>query len=324
MYDPKTEKFTLIRTCFRRTIWSSPRTPTTRCGPAPAGRAAACVGWLDTQDVRGDRRRGRSRRAGRRSSSTPTATASATTTSSRTSRSIRRRTSASSAALYGIGVKPGRRLDLGLGADGYPGLRRSASIPGAESAGDRARGSLRAAARRGYGPRGMRHRPQRRRLGAARERPHRRASTARKCKGPLNGPDRDRQALPGRLDALSVARPAVRGVDRRRAAPRRATTPGSISSTRSASARTCRSRPATSTSRCSRWWTASGSTFACPIRWASTPSGWTGASTIRTPAGRARASGRPIGTRTPFHIEGGKGTRPKVVKFQLRPDPLAR
>ena len=30
------------------------------------------------------------------------------------------------------------------------------------------------------------------------------------------------------------------------------------------------------------------------------------------------------GTRTPFHMEGGKGTRPKVMKFQLRPDPLAR
>jgi hypothetical protein len=29
------------------------------------------------------------------------------------------------------------------------------------------------------------------------------------------------------------------------------------------------------------------------------------------------------GTRTPFHLEGGKGTRPKVIKFQLRPDPLA-
>jgi hypothetical protein len=24
------------------------------------------------------------------------------------------------------------------------------------------------------------------------------------------------------------------------------------------------------------------------------------------------------------HIEGGKGTKPKVVKFQLRPDPLAK
>ncbi len=29
-------------------------------------------------------------------------------------------------------------------------------------------------------------------------------------------------------------------------------------------------------------------------------------------------------TRTPFHVEGGKGTTSKAVKFQLRPDPLAR
>ena len=29
-------------------------------------------------------------------------------------------------------------------------------------------------------------------------------------------------------------------------------------------------------------------------------------------------------SRTPFHLETGKGTRPKVVRFQLRPDPLAR
>jgi hypothetical protein len=31
-----------------------------------------------------------------------------------------------------------------------------------------------------------------------------------------------------------------------------------------------------------------------------------------------------VSTRAPFHMEGGKGTRPKVVRFQLRPDPLAR
>jgi hypothetical protein len=29
------------------------------------------------------------------------------------------------------------------------------------------------------------------------------------------------------------------------------------------------------------------------------------------------------GNRTPFHVEGGKGNPPKLVKFQLRPDPLA-
>ena len=31
-----------------------------------------------------------------------------------------------------------------------------------------------------------------------------------------------------------------------------------------------------------------------------------------------------FGNRTPFHLEGGKGTSSKIVKFQLRPDPLAR
>jgi hypothetical protein len=29
-------------------------------------------------------------------------------------------------------------------------------------------------------------------------------------------------------------------------------------------------------------------------------------------------------TRAPFHVEGGKGTTSKIVKFQLRPDPLAQ
>jgi hypothetical protein len=41
--------------------------------------------------------------------------------------------------------------------------------------------------------------------------------------------------------------------------------------------------------------------------------GWKGRAVWSTYAGRA-----------PYHIEGGKGTTSKVVKFQLRPDPLAR
>ena len=31
-----------------------------------------------------------------------------------------------------------------------------------------------------------------------------------------------------------------------------------------------------------------------------------------------------VSTRAPFHMEGGRGTKPKVVRFQLRPDPLAK
>jgi hypothetical protein len=43
---------------------------------------------------------------------------------------------------------------------------------------------------------------------------------------------------------------------------------------------------------------------------------------------RAGWKGRGVwtttGTRTPFHNEGGKANRPKAIKLQLRPDPLAR
>jgi hypothetical protein len=31
-----------------------------------------------------------------------------------------------------------------------------------------------------------------------------------------------------------------------------------------------------------------------------------------------------VSTRAPFHMETGKGTTSKVVKFQMRPDPLAK
>jgi hypothetical protein len=39
---------------------------------------------------------------------------------------------------------------------------------------------------------------------------------------------------------------------------------------------------------------------------------------------KGRALWSTYATRAPFHVEGGKGTTSKVVKFQLRPDPLAR
>ena len=39
---------------------------------------------------------------------------------------------------------------------------------------------------------------------------------------------------------------------------------------------------------------------------------------------KGRAMWATTSTRAPFHMEGGLGTKPKVVKFQLRPNPLAR
>jgi hypothetical protein len=38
---------------------------------------------------------------------------------------------------------------------------------------------------------------------------------------------------------------------------------------------------------------------------------------------KGRALWSTDGNRTPFHRETGKGTLPKIVKFQVRPDPLA-
>ncbi len=38
---------------------------------------------------------------------------------------------------------------------------------------------------------------------------------------------------------------------------------------------------------------------------------------------KGRALWSTYATRAPFHVEGGKGTKSKVLKFQLRPDPLA-
>ena len=72
---------------------SSATTPTTRCGSAAAARwSAGSTPRCSTRPATPQ-----SRRAGRRSCSTPTATASATTMSSPTSRSIRPRTSGSTA-----------------------------------------------------------------------------------------------------------------------------------------------------------------------------------------------------------------------------------
>jgi len=39
---------------------------------------------------------------------------------------------------------------------------------------------------------------------------------------------------------------------------------------------------------------------------------------------KGKAVYTPVSTRAPFHMEGGKGTLPKLVKFQVRPDPLSK
>ena len=95
--------------------------------------------------------------------------------------------------------------------------------------------------------------------------------------------------------------------------------------TRSASAPTCRWRTAPRPIRsscCDR--TEVGWCCACRIRSGSSRAAWTAASTIPRRGGRAVAS-TPTMDRTRCGMsKAGSGTRGAVVKFQLRPDPLAK
>ena len=58
--------------------------------------------------------------------------------------------------------------------------------------------------------------------------------------------------------------------------------------------------------------------------WASTPKGFDGRIDDPNAGWKGRGLWTSSGDRTPWLIEGGKGTKPLAVHFQLRPDPLAK
>ena len=161
-------------------------------------------------------------------------------------------------ATYGIGVAPD-----GVGVDldpRVPGLHR-AHGSGRGSAEHRADGNLRSAVRRpkkaGYGPRGM-DVDRNGVVWVPLSSGHMASFDRRKCKV-LNGPTAaSGRHCPEGWTLYQFPGPAVQGLQRAGQRRVRAITPGSTSSTRSASAPTCRWRPATPTSRSSRSSTASG------------------------------------------------------------------
>ena len=246
------------------------------------------------EDVRRDGRRGEVAGMDARSSSTRTATASATSTRSRTSRSIPTKDKRINAGLYSVAPAPdGSVWGSSLGFPGgivrlTPGANppETALAEYYEPPYDNPKAPV-----QGFSPRGM----DIDRNGVAwvaLASGHMASFDRRKCKGPLNGPTATGQHCPEGWTLYTEPLPQLKGVtDRgqrrgellhvgrpvRHARPRR---------------RTRRSTPATRPRGCSRSRTASGSSCACRIRWASTPSGWTAASTTRTRAGRAAGSGR--------------------------------
>ena len=148
----------------------------------------------------------------------------------------------------------------------------------------------------------------------------------RKCKGPLQGPS----ATDGQHCREGWTLHPVPGPRFKRRARRRGRRLPVLQLRRSLQhvrprRRTCRSPTAPTPIRCSRCSrTGPGWCCACRIRSGSSRAAWTAASTIRRPAGRGAAIYADYGPNAVWHIEGGLGTRSAVVKFQLRPDPLAK
>ena len=247
MYDPKTGKLTHISTCFgthhlmfaedaNNTLWTS------------AAARSGVVGWLNTQDVRRDRRRGevagldgahprhqRQRQARRLRRAEP---------AGRSHQGQADRGAPSTASR-----RTGRRLDLGHRCSASPApvvrLEPGANPPEtalAEIYEPPFPGLL--AARHG-------HRSQRRRLGGAGERPPGQLRPPQ-VQGAAERPDGDGPALPRGLDALPVPCPQFEGRDR--LGQRRGELLHLGRSVRHVrpGQRTCRSTPATPTRRCWR------------------------------------------------------------------------
>ena len=189
MYDPKTGKITLISTCFpthhlvfaedaNNTLWTS-----------AGGPQSGVVGWLNRKvfEETGDEVKSQGWTAivldtngnGKRDDWVEPDSRSITRTSAR--------------GFYGIAVNPADGTDLGLRAR-LPRLLIRLN-PGSESVGDRAHRSVRAAACRGYGLRGMdidRNGVVWTPLSSG----HLASFDRRKCKGPLNGPSATGQHCP--------------------------------------------------------------------------------------------------------------------------------
>ncbi len=137
-------------------------------------------------------------------------------------------------------AEPGRRLDLGLVPDQSRGCR--AGRAGIQSIGDGAHRDLqRADARLRHSWR--RHRPARRRVGVARERPSGQFRSAQ-VQRPAQRAESHRRSLSRGLVVSPISGPRISRASARTARSR-ATTPGSTSTTPSVSARTCRCPPAT-------------------------------------------------------------------------------
>ncbi len=148
----------------------------------------------------------------------------------------------------------------------------------------------------------------------------------RKCKGPLNGPTATGQHCPEGWTLYRMPGPSFKGTDGLRQRGHQLLQLGRSIRHASAWARIFRSPPPTERMRLQALDPKppeSSSSCAFPTPWASSPRAMDGRIDDPKAGWKGRGLWSTYATRTPWHMEGGKGTTSKAVKFQLRPDPLA-
>ena len=310
MYDPKTGKWSLIDTCFSTQHLNFAHDANNTLWTSAGGPHSGVVGWLNTkmyletgddEEIAGldavhprHQRQRQARRVRR----------------SRTSRSIRPRTSGSWRPSTAFSPSPvdgsiwGQSMDVGLLAHRSARLRRPPDT-GLESVSRPPLAESYVPPDNGYWLARHGHRQQRRRLDGALERTHRQLRSPQ-MQGPLNGPAAATgKQCPGRLDALSVPGSAVQGRRRNRAARTTPITSGSIDSTRSASARTCRSRPANGGEALLALVDGKFVTLRVPYPMGFFAKNVDGRIDDPNAGWKGKGIWTTIGTRAPFHNEGG-------------------
>ena len=318
VYDPKSGKITLINTCFgthhlqfaadaNDTLWTS------------SGGGGEVVGWLNTKlfDETHDEAKSQGWTAlvldtngnGKRDDYVEPDQPVDRDQGQADRRGVLRR-----------GAEPGRRLDLGLGA----GLsrRRGAARSGQGPAGDGARRDLRGRRSPGFSPRGM-DIDRNGVVWAPLASGHLASFDRRKCKGPLNGPTATGKHCPEGWTLYPFPGPQFAGVTDGGSAEASYYTWVDQFDTFGLG----RDVPlATGNASDALFALVDGKfvTLRVPYPMGFYAKGMDGRIDDPNAGWKGKGLWATYGTRTPFHMEGGKGTTSKVVHFQLRPDPLAR
>ena len=232
---------------------------------------------------------------------------------------------ASTCTFYGV-LAGARRLGLGNGA-GHAGRRSCASCPDAhppETAlaeyyevpwnNPKASGAGLRAARHG-------RRQQRRRLDGALERTSRELRSPQ-VQGPAERPDGDGTALPRRLDALSAARAELQGRGRFSAAPTRRYYDFVDRFDMLGVGKDVPLATGNESEGLLALVDGKFLTLRVPYPMGFFAKGMDGRIDNPNAGWKGKAIYTTLATRAPFHVEGGKGTTSKLVKFQVRPTPL--